>query len=603
MPRNHKLMPAPLSLLALASFVACAGTPAEPDPGIAAAAESYQHRVFQALTDRYYKGYFDFRPGEATDDGFHDRDDQMPDLSEASIGREVQRLRAARVELSSTKPRLAQLTGAHPEMTADKLTGDDRIDRDLLLSSVEAQLLDLTEIRGWQHQPSFYNDRIAWSIFGLIKRDFAPLEERLRDTIARERKIPGILAAAETNLEHPPRLWVEIGIEDAEGTLSFLTHDVPNAFAPVQDAALQAQLKDATDQAAVAYKQYVAWLKTNLLARADGDFRLGEERYAKKLLYEENVDVPIDRLIEIGEAELHRQQARILATAHKIDPALGPAEVLAKLTREHPAADKLIPETQALLTSLRDFCESHHIVGLPTEQLPIVAETPPFARALIFAQMDTPGPFETKATEAYFFETPPEKDWPADRIEEHLEGFWTGDIANTAIHEAYPGHYIQYLWLPKSPTRIRKLVAANSFIEGWAHYTEEMLLDEGYGNDDPKLWISQEQWALVRACRYLVGLRMHTRGMSFEDAVAFFEQNAYMNHTNAVREAQRGTADPTYLVYTLGKLEILKLREDYKKKLGAEYTLEGFHNALLSLGYPPLSVARELLLGEVGEAL
>jgi uncharacterized protein (DUF885 family) len=252
---------------------------------------------------------------------------------------------------------------------------------------------------------------------------------------------------------------------------------------------------------------------------------------------------------------------------------------------------------------LRDFCESHHIVGMPSEQLPIVAETPPFARALVFAQMDTPGPFETKATEAYFFETPPEKDWPADRIEEHLEGFWTGDIANTAIHEAYPGHYIQFLWLPKSPTRIRKLVAANSFIEGWAHYAEEMLLEEGYGNDDPKLWVSQEQWALVRACRYLVGLRMHTRGMSFDEAVTFFEKNAYMNHTNAVREAQRGTADPTYLVYTLGKLEILKLREDYKKKLGPDYTLEGFHNALLSLGYPPLSVARQLMLGEVGEAL
>ena len=488
-------------------------------------------------------------------------------------------------------------------MKPEKLSDEDRIDRELLLSSIQAQLLDLVDIRSWQHQPSFYNDRIAWSIFGLMKRDFAPLEERMRDTIARERKIPQILEAAETNLDHPPKLWVEIALEDAGGTLSFLTTDVPGAFASVSDASLQDQLKETTKHAAAAYRKYLGWLKTDLMARADGDYRLGEATYAKKLLYEESVEVPIDRLIEIGEAELHRQQARILATAHKIDPSLGPAEVLAKLTREHPAADKLIAETQALLTSLRDFCESHHIVGLPSEQLPIVAETPPFARSLVFAQMDTPGPFETKATEAYFFETPPEKDWPAERIEEHLEGFWTGDIANTAIHEAYPGHYIQYLWLPKSPTRIRKLVAANSFIEGWAHYTEEMLLEEGYGNDDPKLWISQEQWALVRACRYLVGLRLHTRGMTFDEAVAFFEQNAYMNHTNAVREAQRGTADPTYLVYTLGKLEILKLREDYKKKLGADYTLEGFHNALLSLGYPPLSVARELLLGEAGEAL
>jgi uncharacterized protein (DUF885 family) len=577
------------STLVLALLAACATAPATPDAELTAASEAYQHRVFEAFTDRYYKGYFDFRPGEATDDGFHDHDDQMPDLSRPAIGREALRLRAARTELSSMKP--------------ERPSREDRIDRELLLSSIQGQLLDLTEIRTWQHQPSFYNDRIAWSIFGLIKRDFAPIDVRLRDTIARERKVPRMLEAAETNLEHPPKLWVEIALEDAEGTLSFLTSDVPGAFAAVHDDALQAQLKETTDQAAAAYRKYLGWLRTDLMARADGDFRLGEKNYAAKLLYDENVDIPIDRLIEIGENELHRQQARILATAHKIDPSLGPAEVLAKLTRDHPTADKLLSDTQALLASLRDFCESHHIVGMPSEELPIVAETPPFARALIFAAMDTPGPFEPHAKEAYFYETLPEKDWPAQRIEEHLEGFWTGDIANTAIHEAYPGHYVQFLWLPRSPTRIRKLVAANSFVEGWAHYTEEMMLEEGYGNDDPKLWISQEQWALVRACRYLVGLRMHTRGLTLDEAVTFFEQNAYMNHANALREAQRGTADPTYLVYTLGKLEILKLREDYKKKLGTAYTLEGFHDALLSLGYPPLSIARELMLGEAGDPL
>ncbi|MHB8420406.1 MAG: DUF885 domain-containing protein [Myxococcales bacterium] len=576
----------PAATLCLAVAGACANVS---EPALRKDRAAYQDRVFQRFVDRYYKGYFDFRPGEATDEGFHDRDGKMPDLSRGAIGAEAQRLRGA----------LAELDGLDPGQLDDA----DRVDRGLLRSAIRAELLDLTEIRSWQRQPSYYNDRVAWSIFALVKRDFAPLAERMADVIAREQAVPGLLSAAEANLEHPPRLWVEVAIEDASGTLSFLTQDVPAAFATVEDAGLQARLRAATGRAAAAYQGYLAFLKDDLLPRADGDFRLGETLYRRKLAYEEGIELPIDRLLEIGEAELAREEANLVSTARQIDPDRGPAEVLAKLTADHPAADQVIPRTQALLASLRDFCEQHHVVGIPSELLPTVAETPPFARAFTFASMDTPGPFEEKATQAYFYETLPSKGWSPQRVEEHLEAYWSGDISNTAIHEAYPGHYVQFLWLPKSPTKVRKLVSADSFIEGWAHYGEEMLLEEGYGGDDPKLWISQEQWALVRACRYLVALRMHTRGLSLDDAVAFFEKHAYLNHANALREAQRGTADPTYLVYTLGKLEILKLRRDYQRKLGPAYSLQGFHDALLSLGAPPIPVARELLLGEAGEPL
>jgi uncharacterized protein (DUF885 family) len=330
---------------------------------------------------------------------------------------------------------------------------------------------------------------------------------------------------------------------------------------------------------------------------------LGEATYRKKLAYEEMVTTPIDQLIAIGEAELRRQQQRFVATAHQIDPKLPPSEVLKKLSKDHPTTEKLIPETAALLSSLRDFCETHHIVGMPSEVLPIVAETPPFARAYSFASMDTPGAFETKATEAYFYETLPEPGWSAERTEEHLEAYWRGDIANTAIHEAYPGHYVQFLFLPRAPTKLRKILSANTFVEGWAHYTEEMMLEENYGGGDPRLWLSQEQWALVRVARYLVGLRMHTRGMSFADAVAFFEKEAYLPKANAEREAKRGTADPTYLVYTLGKLQIEKLRKDYAKKLGPSFKLQTFHDTLLSQGAPPIAIVREVMLGETGETL
>ncbi len=549
----------------------------------------YEDRRFQSFVTRYYQGYFDFRPEEATEEGFHDRDDRMPDLSRQAIGAEVQRLRSA----------LGELSGLDPSQMGE----DDRIDRELLLGSIRAELLDLTEVRSWARQPAFYNDRIAWAVFGLVKRDFAPAEARLRDVVARERAIPKLLEQAEANLDRPPKLWVQVAMEDAEGTRSFLGQDVPAAFAGVGDAELQGELREATAAATDAYRRYRGWLQTSLLPRADGEFRLGEALYREKLLDEEGVEVPIDRLIAIGEAELARQETLFSDTARRIDPRRPPAEVLASLTHEHAKADQIIPQTRGLLASLRDFCERKHVVGMPSEALPAVAETPPFARAFTFASMDTPGPFETKATEAYFYLTLPEPGWPPERKEEHLEAYWKGDLVNTAIHEAYPGHYLQFLWLPRAKTRVRKLVSAGSFVEGWAHYTEEMLLEEGYGGQDPKLWLSAAQWGLVRACRFLVGLRMHTRGMSLDDAVAFFEKHAYLPHANAVREAQRGTADPTYLVYTLGKLEIEKLRDDWRAKMGPAYTLQGFHDALLSTGAPPLPIAREILLGAAGDPL
>ncbi|MHB1844639.1 MAG: DUF885 domain-containing protein [Deltaproteobacteria bacterium] len=574
-----------MSLACLACATTASTSPAPPSMPNG----DFEHRAFQRFVERYFHGYFDFRPGEATDEGLHDRDAKMPDLSRASIGREVERLRASLAELSSMKP--------------EALSPDDRIDRELLLSAIHAELFELTEVRSWAHQPSYYGDRISWGVFSLVKRSFAPLDERMKDVIARERAIPGLLAAAEKNLERPPRLWVEVALDDVAGTIDFLSNDVLTAFASVDEPALKADLEASTKVATDTLRSYLGWLKSDLLPRADGDFRLGEERYRKKLLYEEMVDLPLDRLLDIGEAELRRQQAKLAATARQIDPTLPPIEVLAKLTRDHPTAQRLLPDTQELLTSLRSFVIDHHVVGVPSEVMPKVAETPPFARAFTFASMDTPGPLEPKAREAFFYITLPEPSWSAQRTEEHLEAFWRGDIANTAIHEAFPGHYVQFLWLPKSPTLVRKLIGANTFIEGWAHYTEEMLLEEGYGQGDPKLWISEEQWALVRLCRYLVGIRMHTRGMSLDDGVRFFEKEAYMTHANALREAQRGTADPIYLYYALGKLEIEKLRSDYKAKLGPAFSLEGFHDALLSIGAPPIPVAREILLGEKGDIL
>ncbi len=545
--------------------------------------------AFATKVDRYLEAYLAFRPGDATDLGLHTWDDKLPDLSRQSIDREVARLNAALAEFQAIDPAT--------------LSKDESIDRRLLIASIRAELLELTEVRSWERRPSYYGDKLSWAVFGLVKRNFAPLPLRMKLVIAREKQIPGLLKSAQENLKNPPRLWVEVALEDTDGTISFLRDDVPPAFKSVADPALQQELRVATDNAVAAAKAYRAFLQDKLLPTANGSFVLGEGTYRKKLAYEEMVTTPIDQLIAIGEAELKRQQQRFMATAHQINPKLSPAEVLKQASKDHPTREKLIPDTAALLSSLRDFCESHHVVSMPSEVLPIVAETPPFARAYTFASMDTPGPFEAKGTEAYFYETLPEPGWPAERSEEHLEAYWRGDIANTAIHEAYPGHYTQFLFLPRAPTKLRKILAANTFVEGWAHYTEEMLLEQGYGGGDPGLWLSQEQWALVRAARYLVGLKLHTRGMTYPEAIAFFEKEAYLPHANAEREAKRGTADPTYLVYTLGKLQIEKLRKDYTAKVGSKFDLKTFHDTFLSQGAPPIAIVREVMLGEAGESL
>jgi uncharacterized protein (DUF885 family) len=250
-----------------------------------------------------------------------------------------------------------------------------------------------------------------------------------------------------------------------------------------------------------------------------------------------------------------------------------------------------------VLGGLRQFIVEHKIVTIPSTVPPIVQETPPFARALSTASMDTPGPYEKVAKEAFFNVTLPEPGWTREHVEEHLESFNRGTVVSTAVHEVYPGHYTQFLWVQNAPSKVRKLIGTGTNAEGWAHYTEQMMLDHGYGAGDLKLRLGQLQDALLRNARYIVGIEMHTGKMSFEQGVAFFVKEGYQTHAIAEVETKRGTSDPTYLVYTLGKLEILKLREDYRKLRGANFSLLEFHDKFLAQGFPPIKMIRRSMLG------
>jgi uncharacterized protein (DUF885 family) len=544
---------------------------------------------FGKLADRYYDEFvFHFDPVQGTAAGFHQYDPLLPAGSRAEIDAQVAALKKWQAEIAGFDPRGLSAWAA--------------ADRELLRSAIESQLLNLESIRGWEKNPDSYSSGVTSAIFVIMSRNYAPAAERLRSVISRERLIPRVFASARENLKNPPQVYTEIALEQLPGLVSFFEKDVPLAFQQVKDAQLVADFRQSNQAVIRALNDYGSWLKNDLLPRSHGDFRIGPENYRKKLLYDEMVDIPLDRLVAIGYDNLRRNQAEFRRVAAQIDSKRAPQQVLEEVERDHPSGDKLLQAFRDVLGSLRGFIEQHHIVTIPSPVLPVLEESPPFMRALTTASMDTPGPYEKNKT-AFFNVTLPDPHWPARQTEEYLEDFNRGTIISTATHEAYPGHYTQFLWLQHIPTKVRKLVSCGSNAEGWAHYGEQMMLDEGYGGGDPKLRLGQLQDALLRNARYLVGIQMHTGKMTLAEAVDFFVKEGYQPKPIAEKEAKRGTADPTYLVYTLGKLEILKLRDDYRKLKGSQYSLEEFHDAFMKQGAAPIKIVRRALLGNESPVL
>ncbi|MSV34835.1 MAG: DUF885 domain-containing protein [Bryobacterales bacterium] len=534
----------------------------------------------QSLTDRFFdEYYFPFNPSTATSAGIHKYDGELENYSRAGVAARVSKLKQFESEFAKLSP--------NP-------------DRDLILANIRSSLLELETIRNWERNPDIYPGGISSSAFTIMSRTFAPTEARLRSLISRERKMPQVLAAARENLKNPPKIYTEIAIEQVPGIIAFFEKDVPLAFKSVTDAKLMAEFREANGAVIGALQDYEKYLKADVLPRSNGDFRLGAANYSRKLLHDEMVEIPLDRLLRIGYDDLRANQKKFRETAALINKNKTPREVLTEFEKDHPAPDKLLDTFRDTLTGLRDFVTQHKLLAIPSPVLPILEETPPFMRATTFASMDTPGAYETAAKEAYFNVTLPEKNWSKERVENFMGGFNRGTILSTAIHEAYPGHYVQFLWVQRLDSRVRKLLGASSNAEGWAHYCEQMMFDEGYAKESPlrdKLRLGQIQDALLRNARYIVGLEMHTGKRTFEQAVEFFEQEGYQTHETALRETKRGAGDPTYLYYTLGKLQILKLREDYRKLRGAKYSLAEFHDSFMKQGFPPIKIVRKALLG------
>jgi uncharacterized protein (DUF885 family) len=566
--------------------------------GIASAAESSSQQ-FQRVSDEYFdQVYFPYAPTGGTLTGYHQYDTKLEDYSRKTIDSEV-------AALKQFKTRVAAIPAAGLDETT-------RGDREMVLSSIRSTLLMLETIRPWEKNPDIYSGSMSNSAFTLMERKFASPDDRLRSLIAREKQMPSRLDEARVNLKNPPHIYTEIAIEQLPGIISFFEHDVPLAFADAKDAALKSEFAQTNAAVIAALNSYLGWLKTDLLPKSNGDFRIGADTFSKKLAYDEMVDMPLDKLLEIGWADLRKNQQHFNALAKELEPDKDPQQVLELLGADHPAPDQLLNSFRATFTSLVGFIRDHHIVTIPSDVRPIVEETPPFMRATTFASMDTPGPYEKHATEAYFNVTLPDPSMKAAEVEGFMHSFNVGTIISTAVHEAYPGHYVQFLWVPEAPSRVRKLLGANTNVEGWAHYCEQMMLDAGYGQpgtgakderEAKLLRLGQLQDALLRDARFIVGIEMHTGKMTFEQAVEFFQKEGYQSKESATVETKRGTADPTYLYYTLGKLQIMKLREDLKTKQGSAFSLEQFHNEFLKQGFPPIKIVREAMLGDSSPAL
>jgi uncharacterized protein (DUF885 family) len=552
-------------------------------------------QTLDRLASEYFEQvYFKYSPSNGTGAGLHQYDTQLEDYSAANLQRQT-------ADLHAWEKKIAAVDSAG-------LDANPAADRELLLNQIRASLLRLEVIRSWEKDPDTYSSGITSSIFSLMSRPYAPVNTRLHAAIARERQMPQVLLEARKNLKNPPKIYTEIALEQIDGLVSFFEHDVPAAFAAADDAPARAEFAKTNAAVIAALQGYKQWLQTDLLPRSAGDFRYGAATFSRALALNEMVDIPLDRLLAIGMEDLHRNQAAFARIAREIDPTKTPQQQLAELATIHPAPDKLLDAFRERFDSEIAFIHKHDIVTIPSDVQPTLEETPPFMRATTQASMDSPGPFETHSTRALFNVTLPESSWSPQRTAEYMAAFNVGTIVSTSVHEAYPGHYVQFLYQPQFPSRVRKLIGANTNIEGWAHYCEQMMLEQGYnapgvGARDERearlIQLGQLQDALLRDARFVVAIRMHTGvggAMTTDQAIDFFVLEGYQSRPIAEVETKRGTSDALYLYYTLGKLQILKLRADVQAREGASFSLKAFHDNLMRLGPVPIKVARKAML-------
>jgi hypothetical protein len=544
---------------------------------------------FPHFVDDYLAYLHEVLPSQASLDGVHLHDDLLEDFSGPAIEEHIR-------ALAGFGRRLRQIDSAH-------LPAGERVEHPIVASNIEGRMHELETVRTWERNPQVYADALGSGLAGLALFAHAPEAERARRVVSKLRQAPRLVQAARDNIRDCPGILVKIGLETWRGVLKFIESDLPRAFSSLDDLHILGDLADASTEAAQSIGGYVAYLETDLAPRAKASFRLGRDNFERKLKLEEGITLSADRLLAIALRELREVQDEFRTLAGRVNGG-DPLAAWRAAKEQHPDPGQLVAVAQEQVKELAEFLQRQSIVSVPDAEPVVVAPSPEFYR-WAFASMWTPGPFESKPSRAYYYLTDVDRAWPPERQKEHLRDFNVPTLWNISIHEVYPGHFLHFQHLRQVDSKVRKsmLFAPASFVEGWAHYCEHMMAEAGFRHGDVTIKLGQLAESLVRLARVVVAIRLHCEDLSVEQGMRVFRDEAFLEEATARREAERGTFDPTYLVYSVGKLMLLKLRRDYKDRQGGKFSMRAFHDAVLAQGNAPFWAHRRLLLDDASDAV
>ncbi len=528
--------------------------------------------------------------------GFHEYDGRISEYTRLAIDAELARLnrfdeRLKRFDVIKLGPRAT-------------------IDLRLLQTVIARELFLMRDLGIYDHNPISYANAIDVNVYA--RRKYAPVDDRVRSIIAVENQAANVVIAAKTNLADVlPKPYIELAAQIARGSSDFLRKNLVEFVADLKDDNLRAALSQANRRAAIAMNDYAAWLEKERLPKATAQFAIGEQNYQRFLAQAELIDLPLTKVLELGLSQLIREQEVFAEAAKRISDDRTPLDVFRQIQSEHPSSENVVAEMTRKLDATRKFVVDHKIITIPTEVRAQVKDAPQYLRPTSFASLDAPGPFEKRSMDAYLYVTPPGSEWPEQQKNEWLSVFNSYSADIIAIHQGYPGHYVQSLRLSASKvSKLQKIFGPSSYVEGWAHYCEKMMVDAGYGSrfgpdqtdeevrQGAKYRMAQAQQAMVLFARLCVSIKMHTQGMSVDDATQFFKENCYYEEKPARLEAMRATFDLGDLTDALGTLQIRKLRDDYEIQEGENFLLKKFHDEVLNNGMLPIRLLRELILRE-----
>ncbi|GJM45385.1 MAG: hypothetical protein DHS20C21_22270 [Gemmatimonadota bacterium] len=535
------------------------------------------------LTDEFLEALFDANPSAARYFGLPAWDGRLPDLGESGLRRRVE-------ELDRFAARLDRIQ-------EDGLSPAERVDLHVLRHECGRERFEIVAKRIWHRDPLRYLDELG--VTGYLVRDYAPLRDRASGLCRHLEGVPRLLDAARENLDGPLDPTVlDTAIRAFESWATFVDEDLAAALegADEGDAVLRRALVQARNGAAQEARRFAEFLVEKRRLAKPGTYAIGAELLTGMLRREEGVHVPLSRILELGRADLERNRDLLRETAARIDAASTPAEIMHRIKSDHPGAAEVLPFTRELMGELREFLVQRDIVSIPTDTECRVEKTPPYL-SWSFAMMNGTPCLAEQEYPGIYYVTPPAADWDEQRTEEWLTEFSRAGLANTSVHEAWPGHFLHGLHIRRNPSRAVRISHAYSSAEAWAHYSEQLMVEEGFRGDDPELRMIQLGDALLRNVRLLVSIGLHTGGLSVDEAVWMFREDALLSEQAARTEAERGTFDPGYLNYTLGKLMLLKLREDVRKARGDDFSLRDFHDDFLYWGMAPVPIVREAMLG------